>query len=74
MIKIYLNVEEMMCSMCEAHINDIVRKNSNVKKVKSNRKKNETIIIKNDDSDIDKIIDEINKSGYKCSFKSKEEA
>ena len=60
--------------MCEAHINDIVRKNSNVKKVKSNRKKNETIIIKNDDSDIEKIIDEINKSGYKCSFKSKEEA
>ena len=60
--------------MCEAHINDIVRKNSNVKKVKSNRKKNETIIIKNDDSDIDKIIDEINKSGYKRSFKSKEEA
>lgn len=74
MIKIYLNVEGMMCSMCEAHINDIVRKNSNVKKVKSNRKKNETIIIKNDDSDIEKIIDEINKSGYKCSFKSKEEA
>lgn len=74
MIKIYLNVEGMMCSMCEAHINDIVRKNSNVKKVKSNRKKNETIIIKNDDFDIDKIIDEINKSGYKCSFKSKEEA
>ena len=60
--------------MCEAHINDIVRKNSNVKKVKSNRKKNETIIIKNDDSDIDKIIEEINKSEYKCSFKSKEEA
>lgn len=74
MIKIYLNVEGMMCSMCKAHINDIVRKNSNVKKVKSNRKKNETIIIKNDDSDIEKIIEEINKSGYKCSFKSKEEA
>ena len=32
----------MMCSMCEAHINDVIRKNFDVKKIKSSHKKNLT--------------------------------
>ena len=73
MVKIYLNVEGIMCSMCKAHINDVIRKTTKIKKVKSNRKKLETIIIKDDDSNVDKIIQAINNLGYKCSLKDIEE-
>lgn len=68
MKKIYLNVEGMMCSMCEAHVNDIIRKTTNVKKVKSNHKKNEALIIAEDDSNLDKIIEAIKSLGYNCSL------
>jgi copper chaperone CopZ len=66
MIKVYFNVDGMMCSMCEAHINDIVRKTTKVKKIKSNHKKNETIIVLENDNAIDKIIKAIESLGYKC--------
>lgn len=33
MIKMTLNVEGMACQMCEAHINDAVRRDFKVKKV-----------------------------------------
>lgn len=68
MKKIYLNVEGMMCSMCEAHVNDIIRKTTKVKKVKSNHKKNEALIIAEDDSNLDKIIEAIKSLGYNCSL------
>lgn len=45
MLKITLNVEGMACSMCEAHVNDFVRKNFSVKKVTSSHSKNRTEII-----------------------------
>ena len=35
----------MSCGMCEAHINDTIRNNFKVKKVKSSRKKNLTEIV-----------------------------
>ena len=44
MIKTVLKIDGMMCSMCEAHINDAVRKYFNVKKVATVYKGN---IIKN---------------------------
>ena len=44
MIKTTLKIDGMMCNMCEAHINDAIRRNFDVVKVKSNRKKKETII------------------------------
>ena len=33
MIKTTLGIEGMMCGMCEAHMNDLIRKNFKVKKV-----------------------------------------
>ena len=68
MIKVYLNVEGMMCSMCEAHVNDAVRKIAKVKKVKSNHKKNLTIIVMEEEKDIDNILNAIKALGYNCSL------
>lgn len=45
MVKITLNVEGMACQMCEAHINDTVRRDFKVKKVTSSHRKNITEII-----------------------------
>lgn len=37
-MKYKLKVDGMACSMCEAHVNDCIRNNFKVKKVKSNHK------------------------------------
>ena len=68
MIKIFLDVDGMMCGMCEAHINDIVRKTTKIKKIKSNHKKKETIIVLENDNDLNKIIEAIKSLGYNCSL------
>ena len=39
MIKTTLKIDGMMCGMCEAHMNDVIRKNFKVKKVTSSAKK-----------------------------------
>ena len=41
-------IEGMSCSMCEAHINDVIRAEFKVKKVKSDRKSNTAVIIAED--------------------------
>ena len=64
MVKTIVKVDGMMCSMCEAHINDAIRHNFNVKKVKSNRKKKETVIESEAPLDPEKIRDTIEKTGY----------
>lgn len=63
-MKTIVKVDGMMCSMCEAHINDVIRKNFNIIKVKSNRKKKETIIESNEQLDKNKIKEVIDKTGY----------
>lgn len=45
MVKITVDVEGMACGMCEAHINDTVRRNFMVKKVASSHSKGKTEII-----------------------------
>ena len=45
MVKMTVKIDGMMCSMCEAHVNDAVRKEFDVKKVTSSHKKGETIIL-----------------------------
>ena len=42
MWKYTVEVNGMMCGMCEAHVNDAVRKACPVKKVSSSRSKNQT--------------------------------
>ena len=45
MWKYTVEVNGMMCGMCEAHINDAVRKAFPVKKVNSSRSKKQTVIL-----------------------------
>jgi copper chaperone CopZ len=45
MVKTVLKIDGMMCGMCEAHMNDAIRKAFQVEKVSSSHTKHETEII-----------------------------
>ena len=60
-----LNVFDMRCGMCEMHIEDLVRKNFKVKKVKANRFKNLLTISSNEELDLEKVKEAIKATGYK---------
>lgn len=65
MFKTEVKIDGMMCSMCEAHINDTLRSAVNLKRIKSSHKKGEAIIISEempDENGIKKALDGI---GYK---------
>ena len=65
MIKTTVEVDGMMCSMCETHVNDAVRKNLDVKKVNSSRKKKQTVIISENELSEEMIRNAIDPTGYK---------
>ncbi len=73
MIMTTAKIDGMMCSMCESHVNDIVRKTTKVKKVKSSHKKNLTIITMESRKDLDLIVSAIKSLGYECNIKDIEE-
>ena len=72
MNKIILKVEGMSCGMCEAHINDVVRKTKGVKKVNADRTKGEVIVIAQDDTNIKEIKEAISQQGYRVISEYKE--
>ena len=45
MYQITLNIDGMMCAMCESHVNDAVRNAFPVKKVTSSHSRGETVIL-----------------------------
>ena len=64
MIQTTLNISGMMCSMCEAHINDAVRAAFPVRKVTSSRSKGETVILSDAPLDMAKLKQTIQATGY----------
>ena len=73
MIKTTLSIEGMACGMCESHINDAVRRNFNVKSVKSSHKKKLTEIVSEDTLDEERLRRTITDTGYTVTdIKSKE--
>lgn len=64
MIKTVLKIDGMACSMCEAHMNDLIRKNFKVKKVTSSAKDGETIIISEETLDIPWVKKQVKEIGY----------
>lgn len=72
MIKITLKVDGMACGMCEAHMNDTVRKSFNIKKVTSSHAKKETVIITENDIEDEKLYSSINATGYRLISISRE--
>ena len=55
MIETILKVDGMMCGMCESHVNETVRKTADVKKVTSSHTKGETVILSEQELDIDAL-------------------
>lgn len=60
-----LKIDGMMCSMCETHVNEIVRKGFKINKVKSNHSKNEVIFTSEEDISKDTIKKVFEPTGYK---------
>ena len=73
MIKTTVNIDGMMCGMCEAHINDTIRKvYPSAKKVASSRKKGESTFLLDVEADETKLKAAIDETGYK--YKSMQSA
>ena len=64
MYKTTIEVNGMMCGMCESHVNDAVRNAMTVKKVTSSRGKRETVVITDDEPDADALRAVISATGY----------
>ena len=65
MLKVTLKIEGMMCGMCEAHINDVIRKVvPDAKKVKSSYAKGVSTFISETEPDKDELIAAISETGY----------
>ena len=64
MVKTVLKIDGMMCGMCEAHMNDLIRKNFKVKKVTSSAKDGETVIISDAELDSPWAKKQIKDIGY----------
>ena len=63
-IKTTLKISDLHCSMCEAHINEAIRKALEVNKVKSSYKKGETIIWSDEPLSEDDIRKVVADTGY----------
>ena len=72
MLKITVQVDGMMCGMCESHVNDAVRKAFAVKKVTSSHIKGQTVILTETDIDEDAIRAALAPTGYEVKAVSKE--
>ena len=64
MVQTTIGIDGMMCEMCEAHINDAIRKNFAVKSAKSNRRKKQCVVVSEEELDQDKIRSVISETGY----------
>ena len=64
MIQTTIGIDGMMCEMCEAHINDAIRKHFAVKSAKSNRKKKQCVVVSEAPLDEAKVREVISQTGY----------
>ena len=65
MYKITMKIDGMMCGMCEAHINDVIRKNvSDAKKVISSHSKGESSFLCSVIPDMELLKEAIRQTGY----------
>ena len=64
LVKTTLKIDGMMCTMCESHINEAVRKTFKVKKVKSSHINGTTVIISEHRLDDELLKKTIADTGY----------
>ena len=65
MLKITMEIDGMMCGMCESHINDAIRREFKVKKVTSSHTKRQTVILTEKPLDEDRLRKVIDETGCK---------
>ena len=63
--KITIEIDGMMCGMCESHINDAIRSNLNVKKLKTSHATGLSEFLTNDVVSDERLKDIITKTGYR---------
>ena len=64
MVKTILHIEDMVCGMCESHINDAIRNSFEIKKVSSSHTKKKTEILSTQPLDEEKLKSVIGATGY----------
>ena len=65
MWKYTIQVDGMMCGMCESHVNDAIRAKFPVKKVTSSHSKGESVILTEQEIGEDALRGVIEPTGYK---------
>lgn len=65
MIKTVLEIDGMMCNMCESHVNDGIRNKFKVEKVSSSHRTGETEIISKEPLDKEEVKRVVEENGYK---------
>lgn len=65
MYKTTVNIDGMMCSMCESHVNNAIRSALTVKKVESSHKKGTTVILSEDAITSSQVEKALADSGYR---------
>lgn len=72
MVKTILKINGMACSMCESHINNVIRSEFEVKKVKASHKTGTAEIISENALDKEKLERAIAQTGYEVESYSSE--
>ena len=65
MVKTILDIDGMMCGMCESHMNDAIRNAFEVEKVTSSHTKGTTEIISKEPLSREAVTEAVEKTGYK---------
>ena len=73
MYKTIAKVDGMRCGMCESHVNDVVRRNFDVKKVKASLAKGEVVIVSEQPVDEQKLRFAVGEQGYAVGTVTSEE-
>ena len=73
MKKTILQIDGMMCGMCESHVNDAIRANFQVKKVRSSHSENRCEIVSENGINVQKATEVLGALGYKVTGASEEE-
>ena len=65
MNRVVLKIDGMACGMCEAHINETIRKTvPDARKVSSSHRRGEASFLTESEPDLDALREAINRTGY----------
>ena len=73
MYKTIAKVDGMRCGMCESHVNDVVRRNFDVKNVNASHAKGEVVIVSEQPVDEQKLRFAVGEQGYAVGTVTSEE-